>query len=193
MKLSSRFAVPAAPEHVFPLFLDSDVMRACLPGCEELVRVDETTFRGRMVNAVAHVKFNAAFSAHVRSVEVPHRVTALLTGEDNRIGSSIKIDAVLGVKPEGAGSMVDYELDIALWGKIGRLGEAVVRRRTAEAESQFVQRFSAAATGEDSTTPVAAPQPPRVHAGDETMRDGTGRTWLQRVRAYLRRLLGRRS
>ena len=58
MKLSSQFAVASPPEHVFPLFLDADVMRECLPGCEELVRVDDATFRGRLVSNVAHVRFN---------------------------------------------------------------------------------------------------------------------------------------
>lgn len=200
MKLSSQFTVPATPEHVFPLLLDTDVMRSCLPGCEELIRVDETTFRGRMVNVVAHVRFNAAFSAHVRSIEAPHRVTALLKGEDNRIGSSIKIDAVLGVKPDDAGSLVDYEMDVALWGKIGRLGEAVVRRRTAEAESQFVQRFAAAAAAGDEGTPPApapaptpTPQPSRPPADGGSTRSRTAPAWWQRVRAYVRRLLARRS
>jgi carbon monoxide dehydrogenase subunit G len=147
MKLSSQFSVPATPERVFPLFLDPDVMRRCIPGCEELLRVDEMNFRGRLVNVVAHVRFNATFSARVESIDPPHLVTAVLKGEDNRLGSSIKIDALLGVRSvDETASLVDYELDVALWGKLGRLGESIVRRRTAEVQEQFVERFSAAVT-----------------------------------------------
>ena len=195
MRLSSKFTVPSTPEHVFPLFLDADVMRSCIPGCEELVRVDETTFRGRLVNVVAHVRFDAAFSAHVESIEAPHRVKALLKGEDNRLGSSIRIDAVLGVQPDDAGSLVGYEMDMALWGKIGRLGESIVRRRTAEVESQFVERFSAAAAGDGATTlatEAPAPTAPTAPTADDRGRIAAP-TWWQRLVAWCRRLVGRRS
>jgi carbon monoxide dehydrogenase subunit G len=154
MKLTSQFAVPSPPERVFPLFLDADVMRECLPGCEELVRVDDATFRGRLVSSVAHVRFNAAFSAALQSVEEPHTIKALLKGEDNRLGSSINVDAVLDVQPDAGGSLVEYRMDLAIWGKIGRLGESIVRRRTAEVEAQFVERFTAAASA--TSDPVAA-------------------------------------
>lgn len=144
MKLSSQFTVPAEPERVFSLFLDADVMRDSIPGCAELVRTDDETYRGRLENVVAHVRFNAGFSATIVSMDAPRQVKALLTGEDRRLGSSIKIDATLSVQPDAAGSLVGYEMEMALWGKIGRLGEAIVRRRSVEIERQFVERFSAA-------------------------------------------------
>lgn len=156
MKLASQFTVPSPPERVFPLFLDAAVMRECLPGCEELVRVDDETFRGRLVSSVAHVRFNAAFSAQLLSVEEPHSVKALLKGEDNRLGSSIQVDAALGVQPDAAGSRVEYRMDLAIWGKIGRLGESIVRRRTAEVEAQFVERFTAAASATSDPAAAAA-------------------------------------
>jgi carbon monoxide dehydrogenase subunit G len=213
MKLSSQFSVPATPERVFPLFLDPDVMRLCIPGCEELLRVDETNFRGRLVNDVAHVRYNATFSAHVESIDPPHLVTAVLKGEDNRLGSSIKIDALLGVRPvDETASMVDYELDVALWGKLGRLGESIVRRRTAEVQEQFVERFSAAvtrngidasadqrplesdATEQDAahvTTARTDQDPSRIATAKETRLHAKAGIW-KRMIAWLRRL-GHRS
>ncbi len=199
MKMQSQFTVPSTPEQVFPLFLDPAVMRTCIPGCEELERVDDRTFRGRLVNAVAHVRFNAAFSAHVESIEEPHRVKALLKGEDNRLGSSIKIDALLGVQPDPAGSLVGYEMDLALWGKLGRLGESVFRRRTAEVEAHFVRHFSAAATGTPIETAGAPGGPDTVDSpassvgfpvpAERRLAPAAGRrrpSWLRRVATWFR-------
>lgn len=157
MKLSSQFTVPAAPERVFPLFLDADVMRDSIPGCAELVRADDETYRGRLENVIAHVRFNARFSATIVSIDSPHEVKALLTGEDRKLGSSIKIDATLSVRPDPAGSLVGYEMEMALWGKIGRLGEAIVRRRSVEIERQFVERFSAACTEQAAASGASVP------------------------------------
>lgn len=172
MHLGSSFVVPATPDRVFALFLDADTMRRCIPGCTELSRTDDTHFRGQLVNKVAHVQFNAAFSAEILEIDDGKRLRALLKGEDRRIASSLQVEAVLAVEPkDDAGSTVTYEMEMALWGKIGRLGESIVRRRTAEVEQQFVRAFSAACAGE---LPAEGPaegqaaahprQPEREHA-----------------------------
>src|SRR5262245_44180964 len=115
MKLASEFSVPAPPATVFKLFFDPEVMRGCIPGCEELVRVDDTTYKGRLVNEVAHVRFSAGFAAAIQSVtdEDVKEVTAVLKGEDRKLGSSIKIDAKLTVRPDGDTSLIGYEMDMA--------------------------------------------------------------------------------
>ncbi|MBN9111413.1 MAG: hypothetical protein J0I34_21845 [Pseudonocardia sp.] len=151
MKLTSSFRVPAPPDQVLAHFLDPDSMRVCVPGCEELERPDPAHYRGRLVNEIAHVRFSAGFTADItESVPVtdtgdPARVHAVLRGEDRRLGSSIKVDASLGVRPaaDPSASDVDWDLEIALWGKLGRLGESIVGRRSREVERQFVERFSA--------------------------------------------------
>lgn len=145
MKLASEFSVPAAPEKVFPLFFDPETMRGCIPGCAELTRVDEATYRGRLVNEVAHVRFSAGFSAAVQSVSeetATKEVTAVLRGEDRKLGSSIKIDARLSVRPDGDASVIGYEMDMALWGKLGRLGEPIIRRRSREVELEFARSLA---------------------------------------------------
>ncbi|MEW2500347.1 MULTISPECIES: SRPBCC domain-containing protein [unclassified Amycolatopsis] len=143
MKLGSSFVVPADHKRVFAHFLDPDTMRVAIPGAAELVRSDSTHYRGKLVNEIAHVKFSAGFSAEITELTEPEEVKALLKGEDHKLGSSIKIDARLGVQPDGASSSkVDYSLDVAIWGKIGRMGESIVRRRSQEVEREFVAAFA---------------------------------------------------
>jgi carbon monoxide dehydrogenase subunit G len=144
MKLSSSFAVPAPRERVFAHFLDPDSMRVCVPGCTELTRPDERHFRGTLINQVSHVRFQAGFGAEITELDPPTSVRALLQGEDRKLGSSIKVTADLGVRrgdtPDG--SRVDFALDVALRGTLGRLGESIVRKRTEEVQRQFVADFS---------------------------------------------------
>jgi carbon monoxide dehydrogenase subunit G len=143
MKLGSSFLVPAGHDRVFAHFLDPDTMRVSVPGCTELDRADAEHYRGRLVNEIAHVRFSAGFSAEITELREPELVQALLKGEDHKLGSSIKIDARLGVRPDGAkSSKVEYSLDVAIWGRIGRLGESLVRRRSQEVEKEFVAAFS---------------------------------------------------
>ncbi|HEY3685265.1 MAG TPA: SRPBCC domain-containing protein [Streptosporangiaceae bacterium] len=156
MNLGSSFVIPADASRVFDAFLDPDAMRASVPGCTELERIDDTHYRGRLVNEIAHVRFSAGFTAEITEVREPEEVRAVLKGEDHRLGSSIKIDATLSVRPEGAGSEVSYRMDVALWGKIGRLGESIVRRRSTEVERQFVAAFTRICTGQPPDEPGTA-------------------------------------
>jgi carbon monoxide dehydrogenase subunit G len=173
MNLGSTFNVPVDGERVFQLFLDPDAMAACIPGCEELVRVDERNYSGRLVNEIAHVRFNASFSAEIVELDEPRLVRAVLKGEDRRLGSSLKLDASLSVQPNGNGSEVSYSMEMALWGKLGRMGESILRRRTAEVEKQFVETFTQLCLGVPieqvgSGAKAAAAQPaaviPEAHA-----------------------------
>lgn len=156
MKLVSSFPVPAAPDKVLASFLDPSTMQACIPGCEELTQVDDTHYQGSLVSEVAHVKFTARFTAEITSTSAPADtsepavVKAVLKGEDRRLGSTIKVDAVLTISPvaDGNSSEVSYELELAMWGKLGRLGESVIRRRTMEVEKQFAEALSAVCSGQ---------------------------------------------
>lgn len=158
MKLGSSFTVPGSPDKVLTLFLDPATMQVCLPGCDDLTQVDENHYRGTLVNEVAHVKFKASFVAEIVERDLPSdptkpaTVKAVLKGEDRRLGSTVKLDALLVVSPvtgadDGDTSQVTYEMEMALWGKLGRLGEPVVRRRTAEVEKQFAEALTAVCAG----------------------------------------------
>lgn len=159
MRIGSTLTIPAEPIRVFERFLDPDTMQACIPGCTELEQLDDKHYRGLLVNEIAHVRFSASFAAEITEIDPPGLVRAVLTGEDRKLGSSIKINATLQVAPEGGTSRVAYEMDIALWGKLGRLGEPIVRRRSAEVERQFSAAFADAVLGRAPvvTAPAAKP------------------------------------
>ncbi|HWG01076.1 MAG TPA: SRPBCC domain-containing protein [Trebonia sp.] len=161
MKIGSTLTLPAEPTRVFERFLDPDTMRACIPGCAELERLDDNHYRGLLVNEIAHVRFSASFAAEITEIEPPRLVRAVLTGEDRKLGSSLKVNATLQVAPEGDTCQVTYDMDIALWGKLGRLGEPIIRRRSVEVERQFSAAFADAVLGRTPAAPVApvAPAP----------------------------------
>lgn len=161
MKLESEFVIAAPDVKVFDNFLDPDVLGTCIPGCELLQRIDDTHYTGVIVNEVAHVKFRAAFSVEITEMLRPKEVVAVMAGEDSRLASSLKVNAALRIAPRDDGSSdVRYEMNVVLWGKLGRMGEAIIRRKTVDIEREFVKRFTAAcATGYG-----AVPVPPAEEA-----------------------------
>lgn len=195
MKVGSSFPVPAARDRVFAHFLDPNSMRACVPGCVELARIDHAHYRGALVNEIAHVRFSAAFTAELTELSAPARVRALLRGEDRKLGSSIKVDASLAVREAApAASSVDFELDLALWGRLGRLGESIIRRRSEEVQRQFVADFArvCAAGPPGPGNPVVrelltSPRPAPTPTDDRTDHPGRPRWWRRLLALFSRR------
>jgi len=153
MDMNGEFQIAAPRQRVWEALNDPEVLRQCIPGCEELVQTDDSHYKGTLVNEVAHVRFKAGFTAEVVSVSEavggPAVVHAVLRGEDRRLGSTIRMDATLKVVPVAPGdtSEVDYAFELAIRGKLGRLGESVIRRRTAEVERQFAEALTAVCAG----------------------------------------------
>jgi hypothetical protein len=168
VQIGSTLTIPAEPSLVFERFLDPETMRACIPGCVELERLDNAHYRGLLVNEIAHARFSGSFAAEVTEIEAPRLVRAVLTGEDRRLGSSLKVNAALRVEPENAKSHVSYEMDIALWGKVGRLGKPIVRRRSVEVGRQFSDAFAQACSEPVPAVPSATGVP-AVAATADTM------------------------
>ncbi len=160
MKVGATFWVPADSARVFDLFLDAPTMRACIPGCEELVRVDETHYTGRIVTEIARFRFNAAFSAQIIGIDPPREVRAALKATDRMLASSLTIDATLRVSPEDEGSTVAYTMEMAMGGLVGRIAESIFQRRTAEAQQQFAQAFTKACAGDLPDDPAAGADSP---------------------------------
>lgn len=166
MRIASNFVVPAEPESIFDAFLDPNVMQRCITGCEKLERQSDTCYRGQLSSEVAHVRFRVGFEVNIVEMERPRSVRAVLSGEDRKLGSSLKLTAALTVEPAAEGATVDYEMDLAIWGKLGRLGEPIIRRRSAEVEREFVRALRSNFDRQSLEPPLIATSPqPNVPVG----------------------------
>lgn len=199
MQISSDFSIETSPSHAFDIFLDPQVMQRCIPGCAELERVDELHYRGKLTNEIAHVKFNANFTAEIVEMDRPRKIRAALSGEDRRLGSSIKVTIALELEQKGEGCRVAYQMDFAIWGKLGRLGEPIVRRRSAEVERDFVAALILACNASDQEesaqsahhgsgltaagTVISVQSPP---GASEVRRKRFASDWVKRILVMLR-------
>jgi carbon monoxide dehydrogenase subunit G len=144
MQIASQFSVPAPKDAVWDALLDPAVLLESIPGCEDLEAVDETHFRARLVTSIAHIQFAAAIEATITERVAPERLTALIEGEDTLLGSALRVDAALFLADaQVAETMVSYTLNVALRGRLGRLGEPIFRRKSRDMEAEFARRFRA--------------------------------------------------
>jgi uncharacterized protein len=147
MRIASQFSVPAGRNTVWEALLDPSVLLQSIPGCEDLQPLDENHFRARLVTSVAHIEFAAGIEATITERVAPELLTALIEGEDTRLASALRVDAALVLAEDQAfNTTVSYTLDIALRGRLGRLGEPIIRRKSRDMEAEFVRRLAAQLT-----------------------------------------------
>ena len=157
MKFDGGFTVPAEREIVFARLNDPHFFASCLDGVSELVEVDPTHFTARLATRIAYIKFNFAISVEIAEIVAPSRVVAKSEGTPlgivGRLTALATADLQASVAEDGsAQTEVSYEIDVSLAGKLGSIGQPVLRSKAREMERSFVEKLHAAfATAPDGT------------------------------------------
>ncbi|CAN5631243.1 carbon monoxide dehydrogenase subunit G [soil metagenome] len=154
MKLTGERTVLATPAQIWAALLDPETLKACIPGCEELTKTGDTTYRAAMVSKVGPIKARFAGNVTVDESNLPE--SCVLNGEGSGgVAGFVKGSAVLRVVPAsddaGAGSsQLTYDADVEIGGKIASLGDrlfrGVVERNINQLLDVLQQRIASAMT-----------------------------------------------
>ena len=143
--IEERFEVAASPEAVWAFLLDPARLAPCLPGCERLEIVDATTYRVRLTVKVGFLSTTQDLRMTIVEAEPPRRLVADGRGEDTRLGSQVDVRSTLELSPAGTGATtVSYRSEVKVLGRLGSVGDAVMRVKARELAAQFAERVRAA-------------------------------------------------
>jgi carbon monoxide dehydrogenase subunit G len=146
--VEERFEVQAPPEAVWAFLLDPRRLAPCIPGCEGLEVVDERTYRLRLTVKVGFLATTQDVRMTVVEAEAPRRLVAEGRGEDGRLGSQVDVRSTLELAPAGAGATtVGYRSDVKVLGRLGSVGDAVMKVKARELAGLFAERVRTAIEG----------------------------------------------
>ena len=166
MKLTERRHVAAPPDRVWAALMDPEVLRACIPGCQDLTGTPEDGFDAVVTQKVGPVKATFRGRVTLTDMDPPHRATLSGEGKGGPAGFA-RGRAVVDLTPDGAGTSLGYEADAEVGGKLAQLGNRIVDAFATRLADQFFTRFAeevegAAAEPAPSVArpaPASAPQP----------------------------------
>jgi uncharacterized protein len=144
MKFSGEFTVCAPREQVFERLNDPQFFASCLEGVSDLVEVDPENYTATLATRIAYIKFSFAVAVAVVERETPRKVIARVEGTP--IGVVGRLTAVAEAEMDDAGddTVVRYVMDVALAGKLGSIGQPVLRSKAREMERGFIAKVDAA-------------------------------------------------
>jgi carbon monoxide dehydrogenase subunit G len=141
MDLSDEVVIEAPRDQVYAALNDIEILKQCIPGCEELTRNDDDELEAKVVLKIGPVK--ARFSGTVRLDQsgAPEHFT--LSGEGNGgTAGFAKGGADVTLTEETPGTTVlRYTAHADIGGKLAQLGSRLVQSTAKKLSAKFFQSF----------------------------------------------------
>src|SRR5262249_11769434 len=109
---------------------------------------------------VAYLKFKFNVAVEVARADPPREIEAKIEGTPLGIVGRLTARSLTRLMEDDGGTKVSYEIDAALTGKLGSLGQPVLRAKAKEMERLFAERMRAAFADSTSTSGAAT----RLHS-----------------------------
>ena len=147
MKLAGDITIAAPRQAVFDALRDARLFASCVDGVRDLEEIDASHYRAVMETKVAYIKFKFDVAIEVTRVEPPQSIEARIEGTPHGIVGRLSATSLTTLTEQDEATRVQYEIDAALTGKLGSLGQPVIRSKAKEMERHFVENLRAAFAG----------------------------------------------
>lgn len=145
MKFTGEFTVPAPRDVVYEKLNDAPFFASCLEGVKDLNQVDDTRYTATLETRIAYIKFKFAVSVEFVEKVAPERIVAKAEGTPLGVVGRLTSTAAATLREDGADkTVVAYDMDVALAGKLGSIGQPVLKSKAKEMERSFVKNLNAA-------------------------------------------------
>lgn len=147
MELKDTKQINAPRAEVWSALLSADVLKDCVPGCQEMTGSPSEGFEATVVQKVGPVK--ATFKGAVSLSDIVDGESLTLSGEGKGGAAGFaKGSAKVHLADDGAGTLLTYEVDAKVGGKLAQLGSRIIDSFAKKMADQFFERFQTAVEGD---------------------------------------------
>jgi uncharacterized protein len=143
MTMNGEIQLNAPRDVVWARLNDPEVLKACIPGCEELEVTEDNGFR-----AVAKVKvgpISARFSGRVALSDLDPPNGYRIAGEgEGGIAGFAKGGASMKLADKDGGTSLAYDVEVQIGGKLAQLGQRLISGAAKKLADQLFTTFAKA-------------------------------------------------
>jgi carbon monoxide dehydrogenase subunit G len=148
MKFAGELIVNAPQAAVFAALRDARFFASCVEGVRDLAEIGPDRYSAILETKVAYMKFTFKVTVEVTRAEAPREIEAKVEGTPLGVVGRMVATSMTTLSEAGDGTRIDYAVDATLTGKLGSLGQPVLRSKAREMEKQFAARLAAAFNAE---------------------------------------------
>ena len=142
MDMTGEHRISAARETVWAALNDADVLRQCIPGCEELEKKSDTELSALVVQKIGPVKAKFKGDVELSNINAPQSYTIRGEGSGGVAGFA-KGGADVVLTEDGSDTVLTYEVQATVGGKLARLGSRLIDSTARKLAAQFFDNFQA--------------------------------------------------
>lgn len=146
MEMTGSRVIAADRDTVWAALLDPDVLKACVPGCQSLEGSADEGFTATVVQKVGPVKATFKGVVALQDRVPPDSLTLSGEGKGGAAGFA-KGAANVKLSEEGGGTLLEYEVDAKVGGKLAQLGSRIIDGFARKMADQFFEKFQEAIEG----------------------------------------------
>lgn len=140
MELTDEIRIAAPRDAVYRALNDPDVLRECIPGCEELTQTAPNELEAKVVLKVGPVKARFAGAVTLDQSNAPDGFSLVGEGKGGAAGFA-KGGADVTLAEEGEETVLTYTAKVEIGGKIAQLGSRLIAGTAKKLSGKFFTRF----------------------------------------------------
>lgn len=148
MNITGEYTIPGDRQEVWDALNDAEVLKACIPGCEEMERVSDTEFLARITAKIGSIRAKLKGVIELSNIDPPNSYTISGSGQGG-VAGFVKGGAQVKLSDAGAGgTLLAYEVQVDLGGKLAAVGSRVIQGVAKKMADDFFGKFARVVSGE---------------------------------------------
>ena len=154
MKMNGEFRVPTDRETVWRALNDPEVLKECLPGCQEIEKTSDTEMTATLALKVGPVKATFAGGVTLSDLDPPNGYTLSGQGQGGAAGFASG-EAKVRLVEDGGETVVQYDVDAKVGGKLAQIGSRLIDSTAKKLAKQFFDSLAEKLGGGEEAEPEA--------------------------------------
>jgi carbon monoxide dehydrogenase subunit G len=150
MNISGEITVPAPRAAVFDKLKDAPFFASCIEGVKDLKEIDATHYDAVLETKVAYMKFSFKVSVEITKLSPPDTIEAKVEGTPIGVVGRLTATSRTHLSESNGQTVVSYSIDSTLAGKLGSIGQPVLKSKAKDMEKKFTERLRAAFAAEET-------------------------------------------
>lgn len=155
MDLVGEYRILAGRGAVWAALNDADVLRRCIPGCEELEKVSDREMTATVVAKIGPVKATFKGAVTLENLNPPESYTIVGEGKGGVAGFA-KGAADVSLAEDGAETVLSYTVKAQVGGKLAQLGSRLIVSTSRKMADEFFGKFKEIVEGGAAEAGAAA-------------------------------------
>lgn len=141
MELKGSFDLTAPKQEVWDALNDAEVLKGCIPGCEEIEKTSDTSFSAKVTAKVGPVKAKFTGDVTLSDLDPPNAYKISGEGKGGAAGFA-KGGAHVSLKDnEKGGTTLKYVVTAQVGGKLAQIGSRLIDSTAKKMAREFFETF----------------------------------------------------